>query len=257
MGITVLENTIKSATQNGRRSLIPYVMIGDGGLDNTMAMIDLYVKSGASVLELGLPFSDPVADGATIQAAGKRALEENLTLDELLGFVGDVKRKHQVPVVLMTYLNPIINYGIERFVDSLKSNSVNGIIIPDLPLEEWDLLYPQLQDNKIALVPLVTLTTNEERLQKMCNLASGFIYTVSFNGVTGSKQAEARDIADLVSKIKAQTEVPVIAGFGISYTAQIQDFYRITDGVIVASELIRYAQLNEFEKIEQLIRSNS
>jgi len=107
------------------------------------------------------------------------------------------------------------------------------------------------------LVPLVTLTTNEERLQKMCNLASGFIYTVSFNGVTGSKQAEARDIADLVSKIKAQTEVPVIAGFGISYTAQIQDFYRITDGVIVASELIRYAQLNEFEKIEQLIRSNS
>lgn len=255
--INRLKNKLLDMKISNRKAFIPYTMLGDNDLSDTMKIIDLYIESGASAIEIGIPFSDPVADGPTIQAAGIRALSNQYSMKDFLSFLNVVSEKYDVPLIIMTYLNPIINFGIPIFLKALHDANINGLIVPDLPIEEWDILEPYIVDSSLALVPLVTLTTSNNRLSQVCSKNVPFIYMVTFNGITGSKEAIAGDISSKVGEIKLISQTPIIAGFGISNTEQIRSLNTVVDGVIVASELIRLKESNNYSSIKKLIADNT
>src|SRR5690625_4913793 len=166
---------------------VPYIMAGDGGLDHLDEQISFLEECGVAAIELGIPFSDPVADGPTIQAAGERALANGTTLARVLDTLRNTKENRNIPIILMTYLNPIYVYGIEKFVMDCKKSGVDGVIIPDIPLEEENLVTESLQKHSIAFIRLAALTSTEDRLKKICRRAEGFLYAVSVTGTTGAR----------------------------------------------------------------------
>jgi tryptophan synthase alpha chain len=221
-----------------RAALMPYLMGGFPDLDASRAIGDACIDAGADLLELGIPFSDPLADGPVIQAAGSRALASGATTDDVLGVCEALAPR--APVVLMTYVNIVLARGIERFVDQAASVGAAGLIVPDVPLEESAQLRAACDAAGLALVPLVAPTTPDERLARIGAQARGFVYTVSVVGTTGER--EGGDATDLLRRVKAATDVPVALGFGISDARQASAAADAgADGVIVGSRLVRAA----------------
>ncbi|MDM5153882.1 tryptophan synthase subunit alpha [Bacillus sp. DX1.1] len=244
---------ITAAFQNGKKAFIPYVMGGDGGLQRLQQQIRFLDEAGASIVEIGIPFSDPVADGPTIQRAGKRALDNGTTLKGIFEALAEVRQEVQIPFVLMTYLNPILAFGKERFIGSCLEAGVDGIIVPDLPYEEQDIIAPLLRDANIALIPLVTITSPIERIEKITSESQGFVYAVTVAGVTGVRRDFNQELHSYLEKVKAHVQLPVVAGFGISTTEQIKEMIGVCDGVVVGSKVIELLEKEKQDEICELI----
>ena len=246
MSVTVsgserIAEAFESARADGRRAaLMPYLMAGYPDLDRSREIARAYVDGGADLIELGVPFSDPLADGPVIHAADVAALATGVRVEDALSVAREVADR--VPVVVMCYVNVILARGLERFADMLLAVGASGLIVPDLPLEEAPAALAALDARGLALVPLVAPTTPDERLGRIGALARGFLYTVSVTGTTGEREANDSGLAAILARARAHTEVPVALGFGIGTPEQAAAAAAAgADGVIVGSRLVRAA----------------
>ncbi|MCQ8278440.1 tryptophan synthase subunit alpha [Acetobacteraceae bacterium KSS8] len=225
--------------REGRGALIPYLEAGDPDMETAAAILDGMPEAGADLIEIGVPFTDPMADGPIIQAAARRGLKGGATLGRTLEMVARFReRDDHTPIVLMGYLNPIDSYGPERFCADAARAGVDGLIIVDLPSEEADLIEAHSAANAIDIIRLVAPTTADDRLPLVLRNASGFIYYVSITGVTGTRTASESDLAAALPRLRARTDLPVAIGFGIRTPDQAASAVRIADGAVVASALI-------------------
>jgi tryptophan synthase alpha chain len=240
-GIERIAEAFESARAEGRRAaLMPYLMAGFPSLETSAAIAEAYVEGGADLIELGIPFSDPLADGPVIHAAAVEALRGGVDVVSALGVARAVSDR--VPVIVMCYANPIFARGLERFVDMLVEVGACGLIVPDLPLEEAPEMLAACDQHGVALVPLVAPTTPPERLSQIGARARGFLYTVSVTGTTGERAANAGGLPEVLARAKSHTDVPVAVGFGIGTPEQAAAAASAgADGVIVGSRLVRAA----------------
>ncbi|WP_099221341.1 tryptophan synthase subunit alpha [Listeria costaricensis] len=232
-----MKTLTKKLKSHPKPLIIPYIMAGDGGLDNLAERIQLLEEAGAAAIEIGIPFSDPVADGPVIQLAGLRAFEAGVTLEKVLNELAELQT--EIPLIVMTYFNPVFHFGTQRFVEQLKKTPVKGVIIPDLPAEESHFLTPYLQETDLALIPLVSLTSPKERVQKLVEQAEGLVYAVTVNGTTGERPAFDPHLQEHFDFIRRISEVPVLAGFGVSTLDHVRFFSRFSDGVIIGSKVVQ------------------
>lgn len=235
---TGIQRIAAAFSGHGRRAaLMPYLMGGFPSVDQALSIADAYIDGGADLIEYGLPFSDPLADGPVIHGAAVDALAAGATAAEVLEAVGSVAAR--VPTLVMTYFNLIEAQGIERFVGRLRELDVSGLIAPDIPLEESAPLLSACDAAGIALIPLVAPTTTDERMAAICSQARGFVYTVSVTGTTGERVATAEGLAELVGRVRSHTNLPVAVGFGISDPEQASRVAEVADGAIVGTRLVR------------------
>ncbi len=227
----------------GRTGLILYIMAGYPSLEVTERLIPALVEAGADAIEVGVPFSDPLADGATIQAAGFHALQQGVTLSDCVDLVGRLRPKlPETPILLMGYYNPILNIGVERFCREAGEATVDGLIVVDLPSEEAGPLADAARRFGIDLIPLLAPTSTEERIDKVCAAASGFIYCVSVTGVTGARSTVSSQVPALVERVRRHTHLPVAVGFGVSTREHFQEVGKVADAAAVGSALVRMVQ---------------
>jgi len=226
-------------------ALIPYIMAGDPDLVTTKTLIFEMEKAGCDIIELGAPFSDPLADGPTIQKAAIRSLRNHTSVSDVLSLVADVRKESKIPLILMTYYNLIFKYGEERFVNDAVSVGLDGIILPDLPPEEAGTLIPPAKKAGLDTIFLLAPTSTDERIKLVCKVSQGFVYYVSLTGVTGARAGVQSSIQDSLKKIKQVTDKPVAVGFGISTPDQAaQVALWGADGVIVGSALVKVIEEN-------------
>jgi len=247
------EKTFASLKENNRKAFVPYIMAGDGGLECLVDRLQLLEKFGATAIEVGVPFSDPVADGPTIQQAGIRSLGNGTTLKSIITELGKARKEINVPILLMTYLNPIYRYGINEFVQDVRNAGVDGCIIPDLPIEEEGIITPKIEEAEIELIRLVTLTTPIERIKTIANKGKGFLYTVTIKGITGVRNEYDSELNQFLQNVKALSPIPVLAGFGISSQEQIVDLTKHCDGVIVGSKIVDQFHNGKLDEMEKLM----
>jgi tryptophan synthase alpha chain len=227
------------ASLAGRAALVTFVCGGDPSPDLTPAILDALVRGGADIIELGIPFTDPMADGPSIQAGNLRALGAGVSLRRLIAIVADFRARDAVtPVILMGYANPVLAYGAAAFARDAADAGVDGVILVDLPPEEAEAVAPHLRAAGVHLVRLATPTTDERRLPAVLDGASGFLYHVAVAGITGQKSAAEAEIASSVARLKAATDLPVAVGFGVRTPEQAAMVARIADAVVVGSALV-------------------
>ncbi len=223
----------------GRAGLVTFVTAGDPDLATSEALLARLPAAGADVIELGMPFSDPMADGPSIQAAGLRALKAGTKLAAILGAVARFRKADTAtPIVLMGYYNPVFRYGVDRFVKDAATAGVDGLIIVDLPPEESDELTPQARAAGLDFIRLTAPTSDDARLPRVLEAASGFVYHVAIAGITGTRSADPADVAKAVERLKRHTGLPVAVGFGIKTPDQAAAIARITDAAVVGSAIV-------------------
>lgn len=234
-----IREAFEAAKARGRIALAPYVTVGYPRLDSTVAVVKALSAAGADVIELGIPFSDPLADGPTIQASSFAALENGVTPEKCLATVSEIRSAGvRTPLVLMGYFNPVLSYGPERFCRDAAAAGADGMIVPDLSIEESDALAGPAAQAGLAIVPLLALTSTDARIARACRSARGFIYCVSVLGVTGARAHMSGRVRGLVEKVRANTDIPVAVGFGISKPEHVAQVARFADGVAVGGALI-------------------
>lgn len=248
-----LEQAIRTVNDRGEKAFIPYVMGGDGGIDRLPDILSFLERSGATAIEVGVPFSDPVADGPVIQEAGLRALAHEVSLHDVLEAIRVARQETTVPIVVMTYLNPIFRFGIDVFLATCREVGVDGLIIPDLPLEQSAQFFAKHDKQDIALVQLVSLTSPIERIQKIANQSEGFLYAVTVNGTTGGQTTFGESLEAHLANVAELSPVPVLAGFGISTPAHVKQLGASVAGVIVGSKIVELLQQEDRSAIEQLM----
>lgn len=256
MGKQKLDAALKQKLTEGKKLFVPYIMAGDGGLDILPERIQFLEDSGVAAIELGIPFSDPVADGPTIQQAGLRALENGTTLKSVLEILKKDKETRTVPIILMTYMNPIYAYGIQKFFDDCHASGVDGIIVPDVPMEEEHILSEEAERTEIAFIRLAALTSTEERLANLAQRSEGFLYAVSVTGTTGKRSEYVNHIGTYLSSLKSQSNVPVLAGFGVSTSEQARELGSACDGVIVGSTIVQLFHEGKDDAVRKLIQES-
>ena len=222
-----------------RPALVTYFMGGDPDFDSSLSVMKALAESGADVIELGMPFSDPMADGPAIQMAARRSLQGGQTLQKTLDMAKEFRKDDQdTPIVLMGYYNPIYIYGVDRFLDAALDAGIDGLIVVDLPPEMDDELCIPALEKGINFIRLATPTTDDKRLPTVLNNTSGFVYYVSMNGITGSSLTETANVTDAVKRIKSHTELPICVGFGVKTAEQAQVIGADADGVVVGSAIV-------------------
>ena len=232
---TLLDDAFARAKKDDRCALIAYVVAGDPDMETTRAILDAVVEAGADIIELGVPYGDPLADGPTIAAAGQRALAAGMNLENVFRLIPGTK----APVVLFTYVNPILQYGAEKFALAAKRHGAVGVIVPDVALEELEPIREVMRKNGLIMPLLIAPTTPDERAKKITQLSEGFNYIVSRLGVTGAKEAvDVEGLKDHAARARRMTGFQIAAGFGISKAPQIVAIRDSVDGVIVRSALI-------------------
>ena len=229
-------NRIKDAFQN-KKAFIVYLMAGDPNLKATAEYILTAQKAGVDLVEIGIPFSDPIAEGEVIQAASVRALTAGTRLDDIFNMVDLIKDEMRIPMVFMTYANPVFVYGYERFFARCSNIGICGVIIPDMPIEEQDEMKTQAEKYGVEIVALVA-PTSDKRIAKIAENSEGFIYLVSSMGVTGIRDDVTAGLSDIVSEIRKHTDVPIAIGFGVSTPDQAEYYSSVADGVIVGSAVV-------------------
>lgn len=234
-----IDKKFKTLRESKQKAFIAYITAGDPDLAATEKLVYALEEAGVDIIELGVPFSDPMADGPTIQAASQRALKNNVSLSDILHLVFSIRRKSQIPIALMTYYNPVYHMGDDNFVALCKSAGVDGVIIPDLPPEEAKALRSHALKSRLTTVFFMAPTTTNERLGKIVQATTGFLYYVSLTGVTGARSSLSRSIASDVKRAKRLTDKPVCVGFGISTADHVREAGRFADGVIVGSAIIK------------------
>ncbi|UZE97856.1 tryptophan synthase subunit alpha [Alkalimarinus alittae] len=231
---------------DGKSALIPYITGGDPVPGLTVELMHELVKGGADIIELGIPFSDPMADGPVIQLACERALKHNVTLDDIFSMVADFRKTNTTtPVVLMGYLNPIIKMGYAVFTRKAVEVGVDGVLVVDLPPEEGHQLLQEMKRHNLDSVYLIAPTTTDDRIKAICNASSGYVYYVSVKGVTGSASLDVDSVADKLAVIRSISDIPVGVGFGIKDAASAAAVANVADGVIVGSVLVNTIAENE------------
>jgi tryptophan synthase alpha chain len=240
-----IENTFNALKAENRAALVTYIMASDPNEAATVALLKALPDAGADIIELGMPFSDPMADGPTIQEAAIRSLKSGGSLKHTLSIVQEFRKENDTtPIILMGYYNPIHHYGVERFTTDAIAAGVDGVIIVDLPPEEEKEFTVYSQKQSLALVRLTTPTTDGPRAKIVLENASGFVYYVSIAGVTGTKSANIQGISDAVTHLKQHTKLPIAVGFGISTPEQVAEVSAVADAVVVGSAIVKEMQAN-------------
>lgn len=234
--------------QRGERALIPYLTAGFPAPGFTLPLLDALVRGGADIIELGVPFSDPIADGPTIQRASQEALAAGTTLQGILEMVHEFRRKHDTPIVLFGAYNPFFHYGLERFAGDAARAGTDAVLVPDLPVEECAEAAHCLSDKGLHLICLVAPTTTSERKALIAQHASGFIYYISVKGVTGARNSASFKLDEPIRDLRRVTNLPVVVGFGIARPDQAAEVAQYADGVVVGSALIDLISANRGEK---------
>ena len=238
-GIFAITQAFEQARTSGCAALMPYFTLGYPNAETSIEIVRSVAESGADLIELGVPFSDPLADGPTIQRSTQVALEGGITVRRCMELAAELRKLSiEQPLLLMGYINPILAYGIERFVEDAAASGVDGLIVPDLPPEEAGELETACKKAGMALVYLLAPTSTDERIRLVAERSSGFIYLVSVTGVTGARATLAADLAEFVERVRCFTTMPLAVGFGISTPEQAAQVGRTADGVIVGSALI-------------------
>jgi tryptophan synthase alpha chain len=226
--------------------LITFSMAYDGGRNLSRDIFCRLIESGADIIEIGMPFSDPMADGLTIQEAGIRAIAAGASVSGVLGIAKEVREKFaDVPIILMGYVNPIYQYGYDKFLQEAKASGIDGIIIVDLPLEEENEFSLLCHRYGISIIHLIAPTTDEERIKKIAKVASGFIYYISVAGITGAKQMNIADVKARVATIRQHCNLPIAVGFGVSNRQQFEEISQFADAVVIGSALVKIIAKNE------------
>ena len=236
---------IAAVFSKGRKALIPYVTIGYPSLDATLEVVPVLAECGADIIELGIPFSDPLADGVTIQKASFEALKNGITLRKCLEAAKQISAKVSIPLVFMTYFNPVFSYGIEDFCRECAQSGVDGLIIPDLPPDEGGPLEVACRENRLGLIYLLAPTSTEERIKLVTQKSSGFIYLVSVAGVTGARVSLSSNLKDFIGRVRRFARLPLCVGFGISTPEQAKEVAQLADGVIVGSKIIQLMEKDD------------
>jgi tryptophan synthase alpha chain len=248
---------IKNAFHADKKSLIIFLVAGDPTIDKTIEFVLAAEKAGADLIEIGIPFSDPIAEGPVIQEANERALSKGIKIAQIFDMVKRIREKTNIPIVFLTYINPIFNFGAEKFTAMCNETGIDGLIIPDLPFEERDEIYPQCQANGLDLITLIA-PTSEPRLEKIIGGAAGFVYCVSSRGVTGMRKTFETDLAAMTTAVKSCTKTPLALGFGISSPEQLVSIRDLADGFIVGSAIVKLIGEhgeNATEKVHDFVKS--
>lgn len=253
-----IKDRFKELKSKRQKALVAFVTAGDPNMETTERVFGVLEKNGVDLVEIGVPFTDPLADGPVILQSALRSLEAGTTLEKILKLVEDIRKNSQLPIVLMSSYNPIFVYGDKRFIDDALKAGVDGAIIPDLPPEEGEELAAYAREKEFSMIYLLAPTSTSERVDRVLKQSDGFIYYISLTGVTGVRSSLAEGIEEKVSKIKEKAELPVLIGFGISGQEQAKKAAEISDGVIVGSALVKTIEENSDpqtcdEKVGELI----
>ncbi|MFA5059874.1 MAG: tryptophan synthase subunit alpha [Candidatus Omnitrophota bacterium] len=243
-----IDKKFKELKIGRKKAFVAFITAGDPDLKTTEKLVLEFEKSGVDLIELGVPFSDPLADGPTIQAASFRALKKKVTLKKIFELVRCIRRKSQIPICLMGYYNPVFHFGEEKFIKEASRFGVDGVIIPDLPPEEAGRLISAAQKYNVATIFFLSPTTTKKRAEKVIRASSGFIYYVSLAGVTGTRKALPKTIIKNVRAAKQLTNKPICVGFGVSNPSQVKLIGTIADGVIVGSAIVKEIERNAGKK---------
>ncbi len=233
-----IASAFKRLRKVNEAALVPYLTVGYPSLDITRQLVPVIARQGADLIELGVPFSDPMADGATVQRASHAALESGVSLSDCLSVAAEARLANEVPLLFMSYYNPIHKYGLERFAADCATSGIDGLIVPDLPPEEAGDLKAACEGAGLDLIFLVAPTSTDARLKRVAEMASGFVYCVSLTGVTGARAEVGQSVSDLIARAREHTDLPLVVGFGISAPEHVGRIAQIADGVVVGSALI-------------------
>ncbi len=250
--MTRIDAKFADLNAQGKKAFVAYVMAGDPDYATSLEIVKGLPSAGVDIIELGLPFTDPMADGPTIQLAGQRALDGGMTLQKTLDLAAEFRKTDDTtPIVLMGYYNPIYSRGVDKFLKDAKAAGIDGLIVVDLPPEEDDELCIPAQAAGMNFIRLATPTTDDKRLPKVLQNTSGFVYYVSITGITGSAEAEATNVEPEVARIKASTDLPVIVGFGINTPEKAQNIASVADGAVVGSAIV--SQVAEGKPVDEVL----
>jgi tryptophan synthase alpha chain len=241
--------------EKGEKVFIPYIMVGEESLERTYKDILFLEKEGATLIELGIPFSDPASDGIVIQESGIKALKNGINVHKVFELISKIREVSDVPLVIMSYINPIFKFGLEEFFKRASELSVQGVILPDVPIEEFSFIEKYIKKYEIDYVPLYSPTTPLERIKDLCEVGSGFLYVVTSLGVTGEKEIDKKNLGDSLAKIREKSTLPMMAGFGISSKDDVKEIKQYSDGVIVGSKIIKLLRGDCYEEISELIKA--
>lgn len=254
-----IQHRFKHLQATNQPALVTFITAGDPDLATTARLLPLLEQSGVDIIELGIPFSDPMADGPTIQRASERALASGTTLTKLLAMVRQIRTQVSVPIILMGYSNPIYAYGWQRFATDAAAAGVDGLLLVDLPPEEAHELLPAAKAAGLKIIFLLTPTSDQDRISQVSRFGSGFLYYVTVTGVTGAREAVASTLAGDLARIRQQIKLPVVAGFGISTPQQASQVAQLADGVVVGSAIVKlfeqYHGDQLAEQVSQLVRA--
>ncbi len=233
-----IENAFKELQRKGKKGFIPFVTAGDPNLQATGELLVELAQAGATIIELGVPFSDPMADGPVIQRASERALKHGFGMQEVLEVAGSAREKIATPIILFTYFNPLLQFGLQRLAIAAKRAGIDGVLVTDLIPEEAGDFASEMRANELDLIFLVAPTSTDTRLKLIAEHASGFIYAVSRAGITGERSTVSNEAERLVNRVRGFTSLPVAVGFGISTKSQVADVQRYADAVVVGSAIV-------------------
>lgn len=242
--MTRIQGKFEQLKREGRRAFIPYITLGDPSLEATIPIVLELAKAGADVIELGVPFSDPLADGPVIQRATERALQRGFTLRAGLKAIRELRRQTAVPLLLFSYYNPLFAYGLETLAKEAASCGIDGVLVTDLSVEEAEGPVQVLRRSSLDCIFLAAPTSTDERIRKIARLSSGFIYAVSRTGVTGAQKSISEEVGPLLERIRRHSDLPVAVGFGISEPAHVAEICRQADGAVVGSAIVRCIEEN-------------
>lgn len=249
-----LKQVFTTLRERQQKALVTFITAGDPDLGTTSEMIHLLAEAGVDIIELGMPFSDPMADGPAIQLSSERALAAGTTLDNILATVGSVRATCDIPIILMGYLNPIHAYGYERFVHDAAEAGVDGVLLVDMPPEEANKFLCHARTAGLDVIFLLTPTSDKSRVAAVSELGSGFLYYVTVTGVTGARQEVSASLADELGRIRKLIKLPIVAGFGISTPQQAASVAAMADGVVVGSAIVKLFQQYSGEMLKKEVR---
>lgn len=233
-----IANTFKNLEAAGKKAFIPFIMAGDPDLETTVRLVPELERAGSHIIELGIPFSDPVADGPTIQRAGARALQHRYHIADYLQAVRDIRRVSEVSLLLFSYFNPVLQYGLDPLARDARSAGIDGVLITDVTPEESEQYCASMASNELDSIFLVAPTSSDERIARIASCSRGFIYIVSRTGVTGVQDDLSGSVASTVGRVRRYTELPVAVGFGISRPEHVRAVWKVADGAVVGSAIV-------------------
>jgi len=242
--LLLIQSNSMSIQFTSRPSLIAYVTCGDPDLATTRDIVLAAVDAGVSVIELGVPFSDPLADGPVIQRASQRALQHAISTEQILSFAKDIRRQSDVGLILFTYLNPLLRMGLARFAAAAQDAGLDGALVTDLPVEEADMYLQEMRQRNLATVFLAAPTSTDDRLKQIARASSGFVYAVSRTGVTGARKELTDDAMKLVGRLRKRTKLPIAVGFGISTPQQFAAVGEFAEAAVVGSAIVEIIERN-------------